>query len=74
MDEERKYPDPLALSEAPQRVDQENPAVSRDGMVLSAQGEGSEIVPEEADGDIDSALAFELSVVPDRHIPRSRQL
>ena len=56
MDEERKYPDPPALSEAPRCVDQENPAVSWDGMVLSGQGEGSEIVPEEADGVIDSAL------------------
>jgi hypothetical protein len=38
MDEERKYTDPLALSEAPQSVDQEDPAVLQDGMVLSAQG------------------------------------
>ncbi len=59
MDEERKYSDPLALSEVPQSVDQEDPAVLQDGMVLSAQGEGLQTEPEGADGVTDSALSGE---------------
>jgi len=59
MEEERKYPDPLALSEAAQSVDQEDAAVSQDGMVLSAEGEGPEAVPEGAESVTDSALPGE---------------
>jgi len=59
MDEERKYPDPLALSEAAQSVDQENPAVSQDGMGQCTQDRAPEIAPEGVDSVADSALSGE---------------
>ncbi len=65
MDEERKSPDPLALSEAPQCAGQEDPAVLQDDMVLSAQGEGLQTEPEGADGVTDFALSGEEVVEPE---------
>jgi transposase InsO family protein len=65
MDEERKYPDPLALFEAPQSVDQEDPAVSQEGMGWSAQDRGPEIEPEAADSVSDSASSGEEVAEPE---------
>ena len=61
MDEERKYSDPLALSEVPECVGQEITGVSQSGMVLSRQGEGPETVPEGAESVTDSALSGAMS-------------
>jgi len=74
MDEERKYPDPLALSEAPQTADREITGMSQSGKVLSAEEKGPEIVPEGADCVTDSAFSGEEVAKPEMEPRGSWQL